>query len=222
MPQEDLPFDSLMFAVSKPSWGTSSLVVARTSSALYELRLKRIRNGAATDDDAREYSPDAARSLFRWICALGFCEQGAPTAVVEHAGSWSLKIVRCDGTSVEQGGTDYPDSFPDLLSTMSGLGLPGFSGVDVQAFLSDFRTPQAHSQPGLASSDALPAGLDALGLDGADLGGLLSQLAKDPERAEAALRSQLGHVPASTKRQILEFVRVNDPGHYEWWRRLLG
>lgn len=207
------PFECLTFAVSKPGWGTSSLVAALVAPDAYELRLKRIENGAATADEVRPYSLEGACALEKWIRALGFYDESASSERVEGAGSWALTIAFADADDLVQGGTTYPDSFPDLLATMKGLGLPGFRHLDEATFLADFNAPQ---QVRAAAPTAMPAGLGIPGLEGA-----LGDLLKDPARAESALREQCRNLPASTKQEMLEFIRKTDPDHYDWWRRIL-
>lgn len=218
MPSASAPFTCLTFAVSKPGWGTSSLVISLASPEGYELRVKRIENGVSTEDGVRSYGLADAGSLDRWIRALGFYEEGVSSPRVPGAGWWSLAIASEDG-DVRRGGTACPASFPDLLATMAGLGLPGVGRGGEASFLSDFGTVRPTPGGEASSSSRIPA-LSALsGMPGLEQA--LAEIMKDPEAAEASLREQFRQVPDAAKQELLASVRQNDPEHYEWWRRIL-
>lgn len=207
-------FECLRFVVSKPGWGTSSLVASLVSPAIYELRVKRIEQGVSVEDSVREYSLADAVGLDRWIRVLGFHDEAASSPRIPDAGSWSLSISYDDANDVALEGTAYPESFPDLLSTMRGLGLPGFDDVSETAFLSDFCTSRPAARA--AAVPTFPAGSGMPGLEQA-----FEELMKDPRGAEDALREQFRQVPDATKRELLAYIKQADPEHYEWWRRIL-
>lgn len=217
------PFECLTFSISKPKTKTSSLVIALTAPDTYELRLKRIENGTALFDETRPYESTAAASLDGWIRALGFYDDEDPAEHLPAQGAWSLIIDRTD-SPLHRGGSHVPAALTDLLTTMIGLGLPGFEHIDAGSFFADFDEPinssptptHASALSGMPALPSLPGGLDASGL--ADI---LAQLEKNPEQAEAALREQAKNLPTSLKQQLLDFARTNDPEHYDWWRRIL-
>lgn len=208
------PFDCLRFAVSKPGWGTSSLVLALVSPITYELRVKRIEQGISVADGVRDYSLVDAVSLYRWIHMLGFHDKAASSPRIPGAGSWSLDTSFNNADDVTLGGTAYPESFPDLLSTMRGLGLPGFENMSEATFLSDFCSARPSAQG--TSGATFPADLGIGGLEQ-----VFEELMKDPHGAEDALREQFRQVPDTTKHELLAYVRQADPEHYEWWKRIL-
>lgn len=215
-------FSNLSFTIGKPGWGESSLVLEQTDDDTYSLRVKHVEHGVSTIDDVQDYPADAAASLDGWIRVLGFCDNPSIHEPVPFAGSWTLRITDDHGNTIAQGGTDYPGAFPDLLSTMIGLGLPGFQGTSTQAFLADFRTPQqprnhASSAPDAHAGSDLPIGSSEI----AELRDALNEITKDPQKAEAMLREQSQQLPLSMRQQMLEYVKRTDPDRYEWWRRIL-
>lgn len=227
MPLDVVPFDRLTFSISKPAWGTSTLVLLRGPDGAFQLRAKHFDGGKSTDERVAPYTVEAASGLDGWIRTLGFYDQGVSNKPIACAGLWILRVTRPGEDEFVQEGTHYPESFPDLLNTMVSLGLPGFENQNIDAFLGDFCECPKSS---IASRGAMPdfdrqmleSGLEGLsGADAQQLQSMLQQIVDDPGETESVLRSQFGQLPESTKTQMLEFVRSVDPDHLEWWWRIL-
>ena len=209
------PFTSMTFSISKPRWGTSSVIISLEPTGEYSLRLKRVVNGVSAFEDVRDYAAESATALDTWIRTLGFYDEGMSRETVPSAGTWMLMVSSADRPLLKQEGSRYPESFPDLLTTMIGLGLPGFERANAAMFLADFLEPHPSSPEPAAINQTVPM------IGGAEFKSMLTDIARDPSKAEDMLREQFKPLSPAERQQLLEYVKMTDPAHYDWWRRIL-